>query len=141
MDLGAWVRAEEELTACCCLSVFNSRGQGCRSRCQRLLQPRQPTQCLHAHGELAGDRLLSHAVWELALEASTASPVMSHVNFVFFFSLEPASATTLLPPRRQEDPVDPAHFPPLTRRPLPGPPMGLHPGFQEARKGPVLPQA
>ncbi|XP_029339911.1 WW domain-binding protein 2 isoform X5 [Mus caroli] len=80
-----------------------SRGQGCRSRCQRLLQPRQPTQCLHAR--------------------------------------EPASATTLLPPRRQEDPVDPAHFPPLTERPLPGPPVGLHLGFQEAREGPVLPQA
>lgn len=39
------------------------------------------------------------------MEASTASPTMSNVNFVYF-SLEPASTTTLLPPRRQEDPVD-----------------------------------
>lgn len=45
------------------------------------------------------------------------------------------------PTRRQEDPVDPAHLLPLTRRPLPGPPMELHLGFQEAREGPVLPQA
>nr|KAF6417628.1 WW domain binding protein 2 [Molossus molossus] len=55
-----------------------SRSQGRRGRCQRLLQPGQPTHRLHAH--------------------------------------EPASATSLLPPGRQEDPVDPLPPPPASHR-------------------------
>lgn len=107
-------------------SPCDSWSQGCWSCCQCLLQPRQPPQCLHAHGEsllLCVCRGAQVCVWQISQWHSKVRLTWCwclgffggfEFNFLFLamhwclfiiFIAGPATPSSILPTRGQEKPI------------------------------------